>query len=138
MNSSTKRKLERFAKFIETLPRKAFGMNEWVNIPYSSEVKSVNKQTAFDCGTKCCLAGWEGIRRNKELTDNGTIVNRKPGEKRHVEDFARESLGLTIEESFKLFLPGSWPYNNLSGREMFNETPKGAAKRIRYFIKTGE
>lgn len=64
-------------------------------------------------------------------------------------EFAARDLGLDWEESARLFYPIQWPNKEGStyratvaeDRENFTKfpnTPKGAAKRIRYFIKEGK
>lgn len=45
--------------------------------------------------------------------------------------FATKTLGLTNRQADKLFFSSDWP-------EGFDNTPKGAANRIRHFIKTGK
>src|SRR5215831_13943407 len=141
-----KRKLENLAKFIEKLPRRSFDISTWVNIPqkmlnknpYQRICKSIVKHP---CGTTCCIAGWEVIRNGYCMNDFGEVYKDKKPESEFVCDaleFAKNSLDLTEEQAGELFTPRMSCNNRciiLLGDKKFRNTPKGAAKMIRQFIK---
>jgi hypothetical protein len=146
MNKNTKRKLENLAAFIEKLPRKAFNINIWAKNNkrhFDSDGKIVPRNIVSkkdlnnleECGTTCCIAGWQVVRKGFSVTNLGTVskggkfINSAP-------ILAAEQLGLNLDESSALFYPRESKLRVLTGKT-FTNTPKGAAKRIRYFIKNG-
>jgi len=158
MEKSTARKLEAFAKFIEKLPRKVINMESWANIKIKNRTDldpvvckaDVLEPKGNACGTACCLAGWEVLRRGYCLDDSGNVYKKNRSIRSSAANFARESLGLSSGEASKLFFRDRWPgysrgyYDFETGRwehsspSKFKGTPKGAAARIRHLIKTGE
>jgi hypothetical protein len=139
MDKNKAAKLERFAQFIEKLPRKAFNMSDWV-IPGKKfdASEGVNKNNIHSCGTQCCLAGWRAVQKGRTLDANGMVrVKGSSLQDVYAPKFAREDLGLTMAEDEKLFYPNGWPLKE-DGTKMFKPTPKGAAARIRRLIATGE
>jgi hypothetical protein len=162
MKAATKQKLEELAQFIETVDPKKFDMGDWLSVQDDYKfygTKEVTERDGFvgknfigKCGTACCLAGWEVARQGFLLNEDGTVATevKVPGVKKPVviklkvdnanvdaPEFAKVSLGLTEQEEDLLFYPDRWPVNESGDRE-FDDTPKGAAARIRYLIKTGK
>jgi hypothetical protein len=162
MKAATKQKLEEFAQFIETINPNKFNMSAWLNIKDNYkffQTKEVDERDGFvgkdfigKCGTACCLAGWEVARQGFLLNEDGTVATevKIPGIKKpvvielKVDDanvdapaFAKTSLGLTEQEEELLFYPSQWPVDE-NTNSLFENTPKGAAARIRYLIKTGK
>lgn len=156
MNTSTKRKLLRLADFIEQLPRKAFKMDQWVQDPkgfWDSEQTDyeIGKENVHTCGTACCIGGWYLINKGYHIDSFGDAFKKNDkGNARDAFVVAQEEIGLSYYEAERLFLANYWPgykegyYSDTLDRYVdgkqtkFKETPKGAAKRIRHFVATGE
>jgi hypothetical protein len=99
------------------------------------------------CGTTCCIAGHQVIRKGFCLVDTSVFRSVKfdkktnefkgSGLKGDVEQVASQQLGITLGQARLLFYDDVWPTNE-AGRPLFPSTPKGAAKRIRHLIITGQ
>lgn len=116
-----KRRLNRLAKFIESLPAKRFDLSEIV--------KRFDEEKT--CGTVCCAIGWMPSvfpTKCKWMPSyNSLRVVSTDGQS---SDFAFASIhfGLTGEECAYLFEPLAYP-KHLQGR-------KSVSSRIREFVKT--
>lgn len=144
--------LNRLADFLDTVKRKRFHMNYWIALVnpgtptvvecldrgkriYDEEI-FVTKDNIEDlpCETACCMAGWWSLMNGRRLNSAEEVFNGNY--KGSVSEVASNELNLDREESDLLFYEENWPRKN--GKKMFPKTPKGAANRIRYFIKTGK
>jgi len=141
ITDATARKLEQLAQFVETIPRKQFNMGYWAakKSPLIGG-DGLDKDTLIceikpECGTVCCIAGWQVISKGMCIFDQTVYKNPKQfaaGNSLGAPDaIAAKMLGLGEYEASKLYIPWKWPLR-------FRQTPNGAAKRIRHFIKTGE
>lgn len=133
MKNSAKRKLKNLAKFIASVPKKHFDMYVWAHSKKMDKKGEdiVCEENANLCGTACCLAGWQVIRKGYCINEDAIVKTKKGKEVGYTPDVARKQLGLSESEASKLFEPIQWPGD-------FPRTPKGAAKRIRHFVETGE
>jgi hypothetical protein len=134
------REMEELALFLETVPRRRFNMRFWAAtvtrfVGYNENVKVCLRDTEA-CGTACCIAGYQIVRKNGRCVKSGEVFDKKGFEVGFVEDLAGRELGLDYIQKRRLFFFGYWPLNK-NGKP-FHETPKGAAKRIRHMIETGE
>lgn len=135
-----KKKLESLAKKIEKLPRKSFNMALWAakmddkgDVLVASTLSS--KEIKHPCGTACCIAGYQVLRTPGRVVDCSRVLyNGRPVG--FVDSLAQDELDLANYEARSLFFSSNWPVTK-SGKQRFRETPKGAAARIRYMIKTG-
>lgn len=134
------KELEKLATRIEQLPRAQFDMDEWG----TSNKWHVNEKIAADeaCHTTCCIAGWHQVFKGRTIAGGYVYKNIKSFLDKeqsigYTPDVAAEELDLNDEEQAKLFYDFFWP-KKPNGKPMFALTPKGAAARIRYLIKTGE
>lgn len=121
-----------------------FGMDEW-------------GRHDEKCGTVCCIGGYAalnarmvrqkkirnwGISFELELTARGRKVTREEDDcagEAWLKPVYRVSLGLTVEESERLFLEENWPDKFKTPFEKSHnprERARIAAKRITHFIRT--
>jgi hypothetical protein len=162
LSTATKKKLNELASFLEeNILEKEFDMDDFVSVinrgKFSKEEFAVSPENAHTCGTACCIAGWQIIKDGFCLGESGEVKTRiqLPFQKKleYLDtgfvafDFARRSLGLNDEQACSLFYPDRWPGYSYGGGDpdkktkkigLFDNTPKGAAERIRHFIKTGK
>ena len=134
------REMEELAQFLETVPRKRFNMKFWAATfkrfaGYDENVKICLRDTEA-CGTACCVAGYQIVRKDNRCVKSGAAFDKKGSKIGLVEDLAARELGLDYRQKRDLFFAENWPLNK-NGKP-FHETPKGAAKRIRHMIETGE
>jgi hypothetical protein len=141
-----KEKMLTLAKHLESLPKANFNMAKWAISEDFSPICLTNLHT---CGTTCCIAGYQVLLNPDhcilcERVVSNTDVSVGFG---GVERVAADELGLSEEEKDKLFYMSHWPKKMGKSHffenthylvPMFPETPKGAAKRIRYMVRTGE
>lgn len=99
-----KRRLRSLAKFMEKVPPVKFDMTDFLLVredddPDCLPETGIDLSKVGECGTACCLAGWEAVRRGAALNYHGRDV--KTGE--HAEEIAKKSLELSDDEVSSLF-----------------------------------
>ena len=119
------------ADAVEGLPFDVFNMGEWMDTlggPINTVVPNWNDrvQTAVDCETAACIAGWTCIVLDDEWSPYG--YDYKPDKR------ARKLLGMTMDEARQLFTP-------VVGVDVMcnyaDITPKDAADTMRRYADTG-
>lgn len=139
LSEESKQKLLCLADWIEKkVPVHQFNMRHWsqsqTDQPIEAKVDGEG-QVEATCGTTCCIAGWAVLGAGHTMIGDGTTYDENKKYLGEARDVAERLLGLSREESNRLFLPTEWP-----GGYQFNvfpNTPKGAADRIRHFVRTG-
>lgn len=128
-----KRRMLSLARFIEKLKPARFDMDNWV---YSQSTRFVGKEEAAQCGTTCCVAGWEAVRAGCKLNQFGFVkVGKAAYSDLHARQVAQERLGLTAEQGEELFLAmRGWDI----GPKHIKPTPQGAALFIRHMVEREE
>jgi len=140
--------VERLRKVRATILSKPqyFDMSDWGR--YDEEV----------CGTVCCIGGYAaldarmvrikkireewGVFSSLEVTEKGRKATADENDcagKAWLDPVYRVSLGLTVEESERLFLDENWPSvfkRPFQNSESRRERARIAAKRITHFIKS--
>ena len=107
---------EKLACYLESLPPENFDMNNWI------------------CGTTACIAGHAAIQAGWTGTDSVDCFNiERDGVLGLAGEEARKLLGLTAEQSGKLFTP--WGEDNI--RPFFNPTKEQAAQALRNITAHG-
>jgi hypothetical protein len=125
------RLLRRIAKVIQEKP-KEFDMSYWHTDRTDGIADSLcglPKDRRVGCSTSHCIAGW------------AQVLSTKRDCAMHAEDDAQRILGLTAEQSDRLFYvggatTGGWPQRFRGRKYEFSPTAKQAAARIEWFIKT--
>ena len=133
-----KDRMEKLAKFLETLPNENFYMGSWMsNVPdeFVGTDKCFTKSQAISCGTACCIAGWAAFVGGNRLCADENVRTASGKNLGHVTQWAQRYLGLTERQEDRLFYTSGWPDQF---RKEYSETNTQAAARIRYMIETGE
>lgn len=134
LSEESKQKLLCLADWIEQkVPAREFNMNYWS----FHDSKYLVEGQEPSCGTQCCIAGWAVLGAGHRMREDGSTydkANNFLGAAKHV---AADLLGLDAMEETRLFMPSQWPGADRGAFTVFPNTPKGAADRIRYFVKTG-
>lgn len=136
-------RMEKLAAYIETRPPENFNMSSWIAVykdgailPTPDDVCTVG-EVKSQCGTACCIAGWQVIKNRLCLSNQGGVY-RKKGKKGKVyignaENYVRDYLGLSYCLAYDLFRKTNWP----SQFRYSPDTPQNAAARIRFMIEEG-
>jgi len=120
--------LRKIAKYILAEPKRLY-MSSYIHT--KEQGAHVIERPFAKCGTVACIAGWACI-----LT-----IKRPPLEiwrEFSIGDEAKDILGLSTKEAFRLFEPGAWPVEFSSGTSDDGKlnTAKVAIARINHFIRT--
>ena len=131
------RRLKTLSKFLRTIPRKLFKMDNWVTTEKPENVVNhIHKPTETECGFAACAMGW--ACQIKSFRDAGLKL------KKNVDTFAYPSFGKyeNYEAAAKFF-----GITDKESRDIFNQccyiyppqykiTPIQVANRIDEVIKT--
>ena len=144
MNTYQRKRLEKLAEFLKTVPSEKFDMELWMDTK-AATARSPDPVDANACGTVGCAMGWAttipsfrkaGLRLfhiNDYLGRLSSachiaLVDKKTG---HISsDFsaAADFFGISISESEKLFSPDHYKENQ-------RKNPKFVSKKITNFLK---
>ena len=125
-------RLKTLSKFLRTIPRKLFKMDNWVTTEKPENVVNhIHKPTETECGFAACAMGWacqiKSFRRIGLKLTPGNIFNEVlyPAFD-SVTGFraAERFFGLTCEESHALFHLWDYPTNNITSIQVANKIDK--------------
>ena len=148
MNAYQRKRLEKLAEFLKTVPPEKFDMEQWMDTEDATDATERSRDVPVDanaCGTVGCAMGWAttipsfrkaGLRLFRITNYLGqpssachvALVDKKTG---HISsDFsaAADFFGISISESEKLFSPDHYKENQ-------RKNPKFVSKRITNFLK---
>lgn len=136
-------RLLKLADFLETVPRRAFRMDYWVQ----RKASKPEGDEPGECGFAGCAMGWaahqkmfKGLREDP-IREN-TITYKLPNGEQF-DDFyaAAKVFDISSVESDGLFNPRRYNDLKIVRRDYYGDalpTPKQVAKRIRAFVKNAE
>ena len=118
----------KLANFLESLPRQRFYMGQWIagngkdGLKFFKVATKPKKTKDPDCGTTCCIAGWQVSLMGLYLNSNGEVFKKAKDS---------ESVGLAWEIAKNAL--GLETTNLFFNHEL--NTPKKAAKELRKMLK---
>jgi hypothetical protein len=136
-----KRRLEALCRKLDTIPRKRFDYNHWVDVDWEGKPD-------LSCGTSACALGWAttvpclrqaGLRLVKR--DEGGYVHLR-GSRLNLSttdpslSAAEHVFDITRDEAYYLFIP-SYDLNYGPAKPDTRATAKQVASHIRKFIERG-
>lgn len=142
LKPETKQALLDLADKIEKVNPKNFDMQDWalsMHLDGPDRIGLPNLNPS--CGTSCCIAGWHHVFKGRFL-EGARVYDSfdAPDNIGYADSLATSDLGLDDYDAHKLFYPLDWPTEDedIQYYSKFENTPAGAAARIRHFVETGE
>jgi len=120
-------KLNKLAKFLDSLPPRKFFMPDWIGERVDKDKVYGLRPAAYEtldpvhCKSTACVAGWTVYMEYPKKEDREKLT-------RHPERLAREILGLN-EGAAEWLFGGGWT------KDTYKATPKQAARAIRKMIE---
>ena len=150
MNAYQRKRLEKLAEFLKTIPPKKFDMEMWMDTNLEMTEGTADGDVPVDanvCGTAGCAMGWAttipsfrkaGLRlfRNRTFfrdclvsACHVALVDKKTGRRTALEFWAAaDFFGISVGKAAELFSP-----DHYTEKQMKN--PKFVSKRITNFLK---
>lgn len=129
-----KKKLLRLADFLETIPRKAFSITNWVT-RYADKPEG---EVPGECGFAGCAVGWaahQKLFKGLRISEGGSYPEYigTHGYVWQGFDAPKVLFNITDRQASELFHRDFYPANPKTGRR--DPTPKQVAAKIRKFVK---